>query len=30
MELLESGVMYCRFKNKDKVIQMFQELRAGF
>ena len=29
-ELLESGVMYCRFKNKDKVIQMFQELRAGF
>ncbi|MFQ5939414.1 MAG: extracellular solute-binding protein [Alphaproteobacteria bacterium] len=29
-ELLHSGVMYCRFKNKDKVVQMFREMTAGF
>ena len=26
--LLESGVLYCRIKDKDKVIQMFQEMKA--
>ena len=29
-ELLESGVLYCRFKNKDKVIERFQAMKAGF
>ncbi|MEE9251068.1 MAG: extracellular solute-binding protein [Alphaproteobacteria bacterium] len=29
-ELLESGVLYCRFKNKDKVIERFQTMKAGF
>ena len=29
-ELLNSGVMYCRFKNKDRVVEMFQEMKAGF
>ena len=29
-ELLESGVLYSRFKDKDKVIERFQTLKAGF
>lgn len=29
-ELLESGVLYCRFKDKDKVIERFQTMKAGF
>ena len=29
-ELLESGVLYCRFKDKDEVIRRFQEMKAGF
>ena len=29
-ELLESGVPYCRFKDKDKVIERFQTMKAGF
>ena len=28
-ELLESGVLYCRFKDKDEVIRRFQEMKAG-
>lgn len=27
--MLESGVMYCKFKNKDEVIQRFEEMKAG-
>ncbi len=27
-DLLESGVMFCAFKNKDKVIQRFEEMKA--
>ena len=29
-ELLQSGVLYCRFKDKDKVIERFQAMKAGF
>ena len=29
-ELLLSGVLYCRFKNKDMVIERFQTMKAGF
>ncbi len=29
-ELLSAGIMYCRFKNYDKVVQMFDEMKAGF
>ena len=29
-DLLSSGVAYCNMKNKDKIIQMFQEVMAGF
>jgi len=27
--LLESGVMYCKFKNKEEVIKRFEEMKAG-
>lgn len=27
--LLESGVMYCRFKDKDEVIERFEEMKAS-
>ena len=29
VELLESGVMYCRFQNKDEVIDRFEMMKAG-
>jgi spermidine/putrescine transport system substrate-binding protein len=29
-ELLESGVMFCAFKDKNKVIQRFEDMKAGF
>ena len=29
-ELLQSGVLYCRFKDKDNVIDRFQSMKAGF
>lgn len=29
-ELLASGVLYCRFKDKDTVIDRFQTMKAGF
>ncbi len=29
-ELLMSGVLFCRFRNKDKVIERFQTMKAGF
>lgn len=29
-ELLESGVMYCLFRNKDQVIERFETMKAGF
>jgi spermidine/putrescine transport system substrate-binding protein len=28
--LLESGVLYCRFLNKDNVIERFQTMKAGY
>jgi len=28
-ELLQSGVMYCKFKNKDDVINRFEIMKAG-
>ena len=29
-ELLDSGVMYCKFRDKDNVIQRFESMKAGF
>lgn len=29
-ELLSSGVAYCNLKNKDKIIEMFQDVMAGY
>jgi spermidine/putrescine transport system substrate-binding protein len=29
-ELLDSGVMYCKFRDKDNVIQRFEAMKAGF
>ena len=29
-ELLQSGVLYCRFKDKDTVIERFQTMKAGY
>ena len=29
-ELLSSGVAYCILKNKDKIIEMFQDVMAGY
>lgn len=29
-EMLEAGVMFCRLKDKEKVIDRFQQMQAGF
>ncbi|MBN35053.1 MAG: hypothetical protein CMM46_09815 [Rhodospirillaceae bacterium] len=29
-ELLNSGVMYCKFRYKDTVIERFETMKAGF
>jgi spermidine/putrescine transport system substrate-binding protein len=29
-ELLQSGVMYCKFRDKDTVIERFETMKAGF
>jgi spermidine/putrescine transport system substrate-binding protein len=28
-DLLESGVMYCKFRDKDEVINRFEIMKAG-
>ena len=29
-ELLQSGVLFCAFKDKDKVVERFEAMKAGF